>query len=153
MANKSRSVDDAVNNYTSSTSAKATFWKNRAVAADWAGPAGSDQAETNYSNGVQKAIQNKTRKTAIQQTGNQVYASGIEAGASRYSSGTAAAATKVRAALTKIIQDINSVPLPPRGPRGSDVNIMQRGTAIQKTLAANRGKYKVRGVAKTATGV
>jgi hypothetical protein len=38
--------------------------------ADWAGPAGSEQAEANYATGVQQAISKKSRQAAIRKVGN-----------------------------------------------------------------------------------
>lgn len=38
--------------------------------ADWAGPAGSDQAEQNYAAGVQNAITTKRRQTKVRQVSN-----------------------------------------------------------------------------------
>lgn len=38
--------------------------------ADWATPAGSDQAEKNYAEGVSKAVASKRRQTAIKKIGN-----------------------------------------------------------------------------------
>ena len=38
--------------------------------ADWAGPAGSDQAERNYSDGISKAVAAKRRQTEIKKISN-----------------------------------------------------------------------------------
>lgn len=38
--------------------------------ADWAGPAGSDQAERNYASGVQEAIAKKRRQANVRKIGN-----------------------------------------------------------------------------------
>jgi protein-disulfide isomerase len=143
-----KSPSTAGDNYVSATAAKQQEWLDNAKIATWQAKAGSAAAEANFNAAMQQVLQQKARQTGIAATPDSVYQSGIVASGSRYSQGAAAAKAKVVAALTKIMSDMSAVPLPARGPRGSSVNIMQRGTAIQTALAKNRGKYKVRGVAK-----
>ena len=155
MAKQSRSPTDAANNYVSNTANAQSFYESRASSADWKSGAGSPQAENNYKTAMQQVIAQGSRNAAIQSTPNEVYQSGVRAGAGRYSSGTAAAKAKVEAVMNKLIPDINSAKasLPARGPRGSTQNIMARGTGIQTALAKNRGKYKARGISKSSGGV
>lgn len=41
--------------------------------ADWAGPAGSDQAESNYAAGVQDAVAKKRRQTKVREISNTTW--------------------------------------------------------------------------------
>lgn len=154
MAKTMRTPEQAVANYVQNTSNAAGLWQSRTAGADWASGAGSQQAEANYKTGVTAAANNGTRQKAIQKTGNGVFQAGVNANASRYPAGTAAAKARVTQALGAIMTDIGTYrgQLPARGPRGSAQNITGRGTFIQTQLAKNRGKYKATGVAKVSGG-
>lgn len=63
--------------------------------ADWAGPAGSDQAEANYADGVQKAVARKSRQRAVKEVGNSEWQ---EAAATK---GAPIIGERIRASLDK----------------------------------------------------
>ncbi|MDE1867534.1 MAG: hypothetical protein KGI08_07490 [Thaumarchaeota archaeon] len=152
MAKKIKTPQQAADKYVTNTANAQAGWQAGADIADWQGPASSQQAESNYAQGVQAAVTKKSRQTAIAATPNSVYKAGIDANPQRYSSGTAAAKNKVLTTMSTLLQDIDAArqALPPRGPRGSAVNMGPRLTGVQNALIKNRGKYKARGIAKVS---
>ena len=143
-----RSAADAVTNYQNGTANRAAYWKQRAAAANWQAGAGSAAAAANWKAGIQAAVAANSQNAGVMATPNSVYQNGINTKGDRYASGTAAAGNKMNAVMNKLLPDIAAAiaTLPPRGPRGSAVNITQRGTGLQQALTKNRGKYKARGI-------
>ncbi|MDE1866913.1 MAG: hypothetical protein KGI08_04280 [Thaumarchaeota archaeon] len=152
MAKKIKTPQQAADKYVTNTSNAQGGWQAGADAADWQTPAASQQAESNYATGIQSAVAKKSRQVAISATPNSVYKAGIDANPQRYSTGTAAAKNKVLATMGILLTDIDAArqALPPRGPRGSAVNMGPRLSGVQNALIKNRGKYKARGIAKVS---
>lgn len=144
MAKSIRTASQAVDNWNTRAGAAQTFWQSQANSAAWKTYAGSAQAESNYATGVQQAVAKKSRAAGVNASSDETWKAGINANVGRYGQGITASKSKFSAAITPILTDISNAvkAMPPRGPRGSDVNISQRGTAIQKALTAKRGTYK-----------
>jgi hypothetical protein len=147
------SPDKAAERWANNLASAADYWRQQVEAASWKQYAASDTAEKNYADEMQKVIAEKRRKTAVEQTSDEVWKSGVRAAAATFGTNVRAASTKVQAFMSKFLPDVDSIrkALPPRGARGSDRNILERSAELQRRLAKNRGKYKVRGVAKSAT--
>lgn len=144
MAKAQRTAAQATSNWNTRTGAAQPFWQSQSMAASWKSYAGSTQAETNYATGVQAAVTKKSRQNGVNASSDATWQAGITANAGRYSQGVTASQPKYADAITKVLGAISTASknLPPRGARGSSVNIQQRGTAIQTALAAQKGTFK-----------
>jgi hypothetical protein len=144
MAKAMRTTAQATSNWNTRTGAAQPFWQSQAQAASWKSYAGSAQAEQNYATGVQAAVTKKSRQTGVNASSDDTWKAGINANAGRYSQGVTASQPKFADAIGKVLGAISTASknLPARGPRGSSVNIQQRGTAIQTALAAQKGTFK-----------
>jgi len=71
-----RTITQAQENLKASTSQIPARYKAGVQSADWATPAGSEQAEINYSQGVNEAIANKSRQKGVQEAGNTTWRNG-----------------------------------------------------------------------------
>ena len=147
-----RSPQDASNNWKTRGAGAQQFWQQRASNADWQSGAGSQSAENNFKTSMQQVIAQGSRQKGVQASSNQVYASGINANAGRFSSGINAAAPKMDAFFGKFLPAVDGIrkSLPPRGVRGSPDNI-NRATQMMTKLSTMRGQFKVKNVAR-ATG-
>jgi len=90
-------------------------YKAGVQAADWFGPASSEQAETNYASGVQKAVAGKRRQKGIRNVSNEDWKNAaINKGASKIGPGLSAAidkwATKWGPMYDKVSSKVNSLP-------------------------------------------
>jgi len=84
--------------------------------------------------GVQEAIADRRYVGGIRRAGDAKWSKkALEVGASRYAPGITAATEEYRAAMGDVLKVIESVSLPPRGPRGSAANY-ERVKIIGDTL-------------------
>lgn len=150
MAKTIRSPADASKNWKERGSASQQFWQQRASQADWQGGAGSQQAENNFKTSMQAVIANGSRQKGVQSSSNQVYASGVNANAGRFSAGISASQPKMDAFFGKFLPAVDGLrkSLPARGVRGSTDNIT-RATQMMTGLSKMRGQFKVKNVARS----
>lgn len=99
---------------------------------DWAGPAAA--ASDTWSTAVQEAIGRNAFANGVQRVGNQRWQQRArDVGAQRFAPGVAASVDRFRESMTPVLATIQSVQLPPRGPRGSAGNL-QRVQVIADAL-------------------
>jgi len=92
-----------------------------------------------WSAGVQAAIADKSFVGGVRKAGDAKWSrKALEVGAARYAPGITAASADYSAAMGEVLKVIESVSLPPRGPRGSPQNY-DRVKAIGDTL----NKYRL----------
>ncbi len=92
------------------------------------------QARDAYRQGIQQALQENRWENAVRQTSTQVWQqAAAEKGPQRYAQGVQMARDKWAQAWEPFRQVIESVQLPPRGPRG-DPNNIQRVAKIATEL-------------------
>ena len=120
-------------------------WKRRAAQAapdysagvkspktDWATATAS--SESNYEQGIQDSISRKAFSGGVQRAGTQKWQrKAIAVGAQRFGSGVAAASPEYQEQMQGVLSTIESVTLPPRGPKGDPRNY-QRSQAIGEAL-------------------
>ena len=70
MAKVHRTIQQATANLSAAAPNIGARYTTGVNAADWAGPAASDQAEANYAAGVQAAVTAKSRAAGVQKAGN-----------------------------------------------------------------------------------
>ncbi len=121
----SQRASAAASDYEEGTAGKGQKWASNAVA-----------AENNYVQGVTQAAQQKRYSRGIQKAGAAAYEAGVrEKGVQRYPTGIAAAQDKYQARIAEVLQTIQAVQLPPKGPKGSPQNY-NRVAAIGNALRA-----------------
>lgn len=125
----------------------------QASRAQWKVYAASDQAESNYKDAMQRVITEGRRKKGVEASNDETWRAGLQAARNIIPTAVRASSDKMQAVMSKLLPDIDNIrkTLPPRGPRGSDRNIMDRAVKLMRELNKNQGKYKVRGVPKKAT--
>ncbi|KKM99114.1 hypothetical protein LCGC14_1151100 [marine sediment metagenome] len=91
-------------------------------------------AETNYEQGVQKAIQNKRFGKGVAKSGSQKWqANSLAKGPSRWAEGIALSADEYQKGFSPFRDVIEKIVLPPRGPKGDPKNL-QRVIILAKAL-------------------
>lgn len=99
---------------------------------DWA--TATAGASDNWGQGVQAAVSDGRFSKGVQAAGTQAWASGaVNKGATRYGPGVAASTNKFQTGVSKFLQVLQGVTLPPRGPKGSPQNL-QRTAAVATAL-------------------
>jgi len=152
MAKTIRSPSIAVQNWTQRASGASDFYKSQVQAGSWKAAASSASSEANYATAVQAAIASKARQNGVTASSDEAWKAGVASvGASRFSAGVTASAPRMSAAMGKLIPAIQAIrdALPARGVRGSQTNF-DRSSAFGKALAAKRGTFKAKGVARTS---
>lgn len=127
-----------VQKWITNASAATQYYQQGATAAanKWAADAG--QAEAAYDQGVQASIARQAFSKGVQAAGPTKYAAGITTkGVQRYGPGVQAGQQNFSSGMQGVINTLQSVQLPPRGPRGSPQNL-QRVAAIDQALFAAR---------------
>jgi hypothetical protein len=76
VAKVHKTIGEARDNLRQAASQIPTRYKTSTARANWAEPAASEQAETNYQSGVQEAISQGKRVKGIQDAGDQKYRQG-----------------------------------------------------------------------------
>lgn len=112
-----RTIQEARANFIAAAPLVAERYRNGVNRADWESAASSQQAEANYSQGVQRAIQRGTRIQGIQRAGNQTWRNGAtQKGAPVIGQRMQEAADKYVQNFTPIKQAIDNAvaQLPPR---------------------------------------
>lgn len=100
--------------------------------ADWA--TNTAAASENYNAGVQAAISRNAFEGGVQAAGTPKWQrKAATIGAQRFGPGVAAAAPEYQDAMNGVLSTIQSVSLPPRGPKGDSRNY-QRSQAIGEAL-------------------
>lgn len=110
--------------------------------ADWAGPAGSDQAEENYSAGVSKAVAGKTRQKAIRLVSNSDWQTrAATLGGPIIGERVRAGLTKYEANMGPILEAMNAASdaAPVKGP-DFRANIMNRLVPVVEAARKAAGK-------------
>lgn len=98
----------------------------------WAAAAAS--SESNYEAGVQESISRKAFSKGVQEAGDAKYRKGVEEkGRTRYQSGVSVSQSEYDRGFAPFRAAIEGVSLPPRGPKGQNLNRVQ---AIQDALLA-----------------
>ena len=111
------------NYYQDGTRGKGNEWAQNAAA-----------AKDSYNMGVQAAIAQDRFAGGVQKAGASKYERGVtEKGVQRWAPGISASQQDYNKAISTVLSVINSVTLPPRGPRGSAQNY-QRVQAIGEAL-------------------
>lgn len=93
-------------------------YRKGVMAADWVGPAGSDEAEANYATKISEAIANGTRQRKIRETSNAVWQAGAAGkGATNIGPGILAGLEKYRANMGPVLDAMNAASdaLPAKG--------------------------------------
>jgi len=92
--------------------------------ADWATQTAN--SEENYNAGVQAAISRGAFGSGVQKAGTQKWQrKAIAIGAGRFGPGVAAAAPEYQDKMQGVLSTIESVSLPPRGPKGDPRNYLR----------------------------
>lgn len=138
-----RTIQQATANLEASIPVIATRYTQGVQGADWAGPASSDAAEQRWGAGVQRAITNKSRQTAIRGVGNQVWQqAALGKGAQNIGEGIRRSLGKYTANFGKILAAVQPVvaALPPKT-TDTMANINNRLVPVVKAMqqAAGRG--------------
>lgn len=92
-------------------------------------------SEGNYEAGVQEAIGRKAFSKGVQDAGDSKWKAGIqEKGRARYSQGVAVAQDEYQKGFAPYVSTLNSLTLPPRGPKGQNYQRSQLvGEAMRET--------------------
>jgi hypothetical protein len=94
----------------------------------------ASQARENWAQGVQQAVQGNRYATGVQRAGDEKWRrKAIAKGVSRYGPGVAEAQNDYAAAVAPYLQTIESLSLPPRGPKGDPRNL-ERVRVIAQAL-------------------
>lgn len=100
----------------------------------------SKAAENNYKSGVQQAAAAGRYGQGVTRVGNQKYLEGAtKKGPSRYVEGVQLGGSNFQERINTVLQTIEAVNLPPRGPKGSPQNF-QRVAPIGEALRRAFGK-------------
>lgn len=84
-------------------------YKKGVMAADWATPAGSDEAESNYATAISQAIADGTRQRKIRETSNAVWQAGASGkGAVNIGPGILAGLEKYRSNMSPVLDAMNA---------------------------------------------
>ena len=104
----------------------------------WA--AATTGAEANYKTGVTASLSKGSWARGVSRVGDQGWQTGaLTKGTQRFSAGVAAGQQSYVQGVTPYFQAVQSLSLPPRGPRGSESNY-QRAVLVGKTQNALRQK-------------
>jgi hypothetical protein len=95
-------------------------------------------AEASWQAGVQQAISDKRWARGVQQAGDQTWqAKTVQKGQSRFAEGVSQAQPDYQQGVAPYLQVIESVQLPPRGPKGDPRNI-ERVRVLAQALRARK---------------
>jgi len=104
---------------------------------DWAGL--TEASGPNYVAGVQQAIANNRFQNGVAKVGTAAWkAASVTVGGPRYPGGIQAGAPKYQAIMGAVLQVIQGVTLPARGPTGSPANLQRVGAIDQALFAAKQ---------------
>lgn len=119
------------------TPGRQTDYQNGVAGSAQAWQEGVNSAKDSWAQGVQQAIGEDRYSRGVQGAG-QLYASqAAQIGAGRWAQGVPAARSRYESGVARPLQALQSVSLPPRGPKGAPQNI-QRVTAVVEALRASR---------------
>jgi hypothetical protein len=150
MAKTIRSPDIATQNWVNRAGSASGFYASQVQASTWKAAAASASAEANYATAVQAAIAAKSRAAGVNASSDDAWKAGATGvGQARYGAGVQASASRMAAAMGKLIPAIQAAKqgLPDRGVRGSATNFT-RSTQFGQALAKQRGSFKAKGVAR-----
>tara|TARA_Y100000310_G_scaffold335926_1_gene419174 strand:- start:4005 stop:4439 length:435 start_codon:yes stop_codon:yes gene_type:complete len=108
--------------------------------ADWVGAASSDQAETNYSQGVAEAVRTKSRAAGVRRAGNQGWLDGaVNKGALVIGQRIQDSLDKWETNFGRVYQHVERlVPTLPAKTRDANSNIDRRLKPVVQVMQANR---------------
>jgi len=131
-------VNTAAQYYASGTAANVQKWATKAAqaASEWEQRAKSPDAEQNYAEGVQRAVQYQLRLKGLQDVSASEWASAVQGSGSVYQQKTSMAVNKWAQKFAPYAQIIDRVvsTLPPKVPGQGVQNWLNRGAPIVEAL-------------------
>jgi len=112
-----KTIEESSDHLESSISLIPDRYKEAVDKADWQGPASSDAAEKNYSEGVAKAVANKTRQKGVKRVSNADWQNkSMTMGADRIGAGISANLDKYKQNFSPVLDAMNKAAdaAPPR---------------------------------------
>jgi len=141
---ETKPVDKVVNKWRDRASIASTEYAENAIenASKWL--RNLKENKKNWKDAMQEVLSKNLWEQAIDKLTEQDYVNGIkEKGANRYSDGINKSVDKYQERMTKVLQFMQGIKLPPRGPKGSDQNF-ERVKVLGKALhdAKVKGLFK-----------